>query len=81
MSAPADPPAEAPAEPEPDPEAVDLVRRRLLLGGAYAAPAVVVSLLVQDPAWAQGACQPSSCPPIVNNCGPFRQACAPTRGG
>lgn len=70
----------SPAEPDPapDPHAVDLVRRRLLLAGGYAAPAVIVSLLVQDPAWAQGGCQPNSCPPVVNRCGPLRN-CQPGR--
>lgn len=64
-------------------EAVDLVRRRLLFaGGRYVAPAVLVSLVVERGAWAQGSCQPASCPPVVNRCGPTRGTpCAPNRGG
>jgi hypothetical protein len=39
----------------PDPEAVDLVRRRLLLiGGRYIAPAVVASVWFQEDAYGQG---------------------------
>lgn len=74
-------PSQPPGDLAPDPQAVDLVRRRLLLaGGRYVAPAVIVSLLVEDPAWAQGGCQPNSCPPVINNCGPLR-GCRPGRGG
>ncbi len=56
MSQPASP---SPDSPRPDPEAVDLVRRRLLVaGGKYAAPAVLASLLMQRTAYAQQSCMP-----------------------
>ncbi len=58
---------------------VDLVRRRLLAaGGKYVAPAVLASLILAPDALAQGSCQPNSCPPAVNNCGPLRR-CQPGR--
>lgn len=63
-----------------DEHAVDLVRRRLLAaGGRYVAPAIVASLLMESRAAAQtGSCGPTSCPPVVNNCGPLRR-CRPGR--
>lgn len=74
------PPDEADPEPELA-EAVDLVRRRLLIaGGRYVAPAVLVSLSIEGRAWAQGSCRPHSCPPVINNCGPLR-VCRPGGNG
>ncbi len=68
----------------PDPTtsaAVDLVRRRLLLaGGRYVAPVVALSLTLERTAYAQASCQPNSCPPVVNDCGPLRN-CRPGRPG
>ncbi|RMG08716.1 MAG: hypothetical protein D6731_21270 [Planctomycetota bacterium] len=68
--------AQAPSGPaRRDADAVDLVRRRLLLaGGRYAAPAVLASLGLSGAAFAQGA----SCPPTRNRCPPLR-ICAPSR--
>lgn len=69
------------ALPDADHEAVDQTRRRLLLaGGRYLAPAVLVSLTLEQTAYAQGSCQPNHCPPVVNNCGPLRM-CRPGRDG
>lgn len=49
-----------------DPEAVDLVRRRLLLAGAkYVAPAVTISLTLEGTAYAQASCGPGSCKPAT----------------
>jgi hypothetical protein len=67
--------------PVNDAAEVDLVRRRLLLaGGKYVAPAILVTLVLDQKAYAQASCQPNDCPPAVNNCGPLRQ-CRPGRGG
>lgn len=64
-----------------DGAAVDLVRRRLMIaGGKYVAPAIIVTLLLDQRAHAQASCQPNQCPPVTNNCGPLR-SCRPGRGG
>ncbi|MGE0708751.1 MAG: hypothetical protein AB7N76_21335 [Planctomycetota bacterium] len=60
-------------DPKPAPEEVDLLRRRLLLAGGYAAPAVLASFFLGQQAFGQGLC-----PPYVNQCDPFR-ACVPGR--
>lgn len=63
----------------PDPEAVDLVRRRLLLlGGRYIAPAVVASVWFQDDAYGQGMGMGASCMP-AQVCMPFNM-CPPVIG-
>lgn len=56
---------------------VDLVRRRLLaVSGRYVAPAILLSLALDQKAYAQASCQPSRCPPEFctpkDNCGPGR---------
>lgn len=75
--------SDAPAEP--DPEAVDLVRRRLLLvGGRYIAPAVVASVWFQGDAFGQGmsgmggtgGTNGTSCNPLTNVCPP-NNGCPP----
>lgn len=58
---------------------VDQVRRRLLLaGGRYVAPAILLSLTLEQTAYAQASCGPHHCPPVINNCGPLRN-CMPGR--
>lgn len=55
---------------------VDQVRRRLLLaGGRYVAPAILLTLVLDQKAYGQASCAPS-----VNSCGPWR-TCSPSRGG
>lgn len=66
-------------EPSDHDDEVDRVRRRLLLaGGKYVAPAVLLSLTLEQTAYAQSSCRPNNCPPVVNNCPPLR-VCRPGR--
>lgn len=57
---------------------VDLVRRRLLAaGGRYVAPAILLTLALDQKAYAQASCQPSYCPP--EQCAP-KDKCGPNGG-
>lgn len=59
---------------------VDLVRRRLLVaGGRYVAPAVLVTLLLSDHAYAAASCSPGLCAPGDPICPPT-QNCTPFQG-
>lgn len=58
---------------------VDLVRRRLLAaGGRYVAPAILLTLALDQKAYAQASCGPTTCPP--ESCAP-KDNCSPARTG